>query len=74
MELLDTTHELLKQSKEPVTKIAEGAKVNSRWLRYFINGRYDDPGVLKVQRIHNYLKKDSVESSEDSSIDCRSRG
>lgn len=71
MELLSSTQKLLDDTPQSVKTIAKGAKVNYRWLRYFMDGRYNDPGVRKIQRIHDYL---SCEGPIDSNTDNKSIG
>lgn len=35
--------------------IAAGAGVSHAWLSRFVNDKFDDPGVSKVQALHDYL-------------------
>jgi len=54
------TLKLLNESKIPLPEIARGSNVGYRWLCQLIAGRYTDPGVQKIQRIHNFLVTGSV--------------
>ena len=37
-------------------EIAEKSGVDYNWLQKFAQYRIDDPGVRKVQRVHDYLR------------------
>lgn len=55
--LLDRTKKLLDGRGElTLREIAEGAEVGHEWLRSFLYGdRIREPGVLKIERVHNFL-------------------
>ena len=53
--LLEDTQRLLKSAKTPRREIARGAAVGNEWLAKFSQGRINDPGVRKVQRLHDFL-------------------
>ena len=40
-----------------MSDVSNAAKVELRWLYDFKNGRFRDPGVTKVQRVHDVLVK-----------------
>jgi hypothetical protein len=61
MSLLENTQELLKArlaSGDSLRKIAEesGGTVDRDWLTKFAAGKVADPGVNRVQRLHDCLK------------------
>jgi hypothetical protein len=56
-QLLPETKRLLKSSEEPLDLIAAGAKVKRRWLYMFKANKIPNPGVVLVQRVHDYLQK-----------------
>lgn len=55
--LLDQTLELLANRPKDLTlrQIAEGAKVDFEWLSKFSRELIDDPGVKKVQAVHDFM-------------------
>lgn len=56
--LLERTLNLTKRAKIANLsdeKIASGAGVKTRWLSYFIDGKYSDPGVIKIEKLNTYL-------------------
>ncbi len=57
MNLLDKTKVLLSVSKEPRREIAKNADVGFEWLRKFQAGEIDNPGVVNVQKLHDYLER-----------------
>ena len=63
--LLDKTRELLKQRREnqrlTLPMIAKGAGVSEPWLKAFLSDSIDDPGVRKVQALHDFLAHDVPE-------------
>lgn len=58
-ELYKKTIELLGNSNIPVSSIAESTGVGLRWLYDLKAGRFSDPGVNKIQRIHDFLNASS---------------
>jgi hypothetical protein len=63
-DLYTKTIELIRSSGKPIKQIAEEAGVGQRWLHDLVNGRFDDPGVKKIERLYLYLtnKKCVVET------------
>ncbi len=55
--LLDITLLRLKNRQESLRAVASGAGVEFEWLAKFGQGRIADPGVRKVQKVHDYLSK-----------------
>ena len=56
MNMLIKTQTLLEQTRVPLRTIAQECEVSTRFLAYLKSGEYQkDPGVRKVQRIHDYL-------------------
>lgn len=59
--LLARTYRLLEQAKaespEIVSypEIAKGAGVNENWVAKFVQRNIAEPGVTKVQRVHDFL-------------------
>jgi hypothetical protein len=53
--LLDKTHHLLRHCGIPWTEVAIGAAVSYTWLKKFRTGQFIDPGVMRVQRLHDFL-------------------
>lgn len=55
-QLLDTTLELVRLRGEmTLRQVADGAEVDFEWLSKFSRGEITDPGVQKVQRVHDFL-------------------
>ena len=54
---LSTTTDMLRSTSIPLAEIAASAKVELRWLYKFKDGYFQDPGVTKVQRIYDFLRK-----------------
>jgi len=55
MNLLKETMSALERSEETTKSISNGADVGYQWLVLIINGRIKDPGVTRLQRLHDYL-------------------
>jgi transcriptional regulator with XRE-family HTH domain len=53
--LLDKTTQLLADSKLTAQQIAVGAEVDINWLAKLKQGRIKEPGVSKIQRVHDFL-------------------
>jgi len=56
-DLLSNTVHLLSVADEPRHVIAKNAGVGYEWLAKFAQGRIPDPGVSRVQRLHDYLTR-----------------
>lgn len=72
MDLLQRTTDLIKATKMTYREIADGAGVDIQWFAKFKQGRIGDPGVSKVQAVHDFLaygKRAAPESSDVSSRD-----
>lgn len=71
MNLLESTKQLLSETDQSISYVAKQSSVGSRWLQFFVAGRFKDPGVTRVQRVYDYLivqsqlDSDSDESSKD---------
>lgn len=61
---LRTTTQMLRRSSIPMALIAVEANVELRWLYKFRDGYFNDPGVTKVQRIHDFLMKQGGNEKE----------
>ncbi len=55
--LLNVTQCLLRSTTTPRRVIAKGASVDIEWLHKFAQGHIKEPGVNKVQRLHDYLSQ-----------------
>ena len=53
--LLDRTYRLLSRSDLTYHEIAAGAQVDINWLAKFKQQAIEEPGVKKVQRVHDFL-------------------
>jgi len=53
--LLARTLRLLEETDLTYRQIAGGAAVDMEWLAKFKQGRIDEPGINKVQRVHDFL-------------------
>lgn len=49
------TLNLLKEDGGTIPEIASGADVNIHWLAKFRQGKFENPGVKTIERLHNYL-------------------
>lgn len=54
-DLFETTMQQIKESGLSAAQIAREANVGKRWMHDLVAGRFTDPGVKKIQKIHNYL-------------------
>ena len=62
-DVADTTESLLARTKKLLTQrgdlslrqIAQGAGVGHEWLRSLVYGAIEEPGVTKLEKVHNYL-------------------
>lgn len=55
MDLLKKTLELVEISSFSAREIYEGAGVKKRWFHKFLSGEIKNPGVIFVQRVHDFL-------------------
>ncbi len=54
--LLDRTKKLLDARGDmSLRQIAEETGINEHWLRSFSAGRADNPGVQRLEKLHNFL-------------------
>jgi transcriptional regulator with XRE-family HTH domain len=53
--LLSRTQKLLKVARLSYGKIAEGAGLDKNWVAKFCQGNIGEPGVTKVQAVHDFL-------------------
>ncbi len=62
MNILEETLELLDDAVGHVSRpaIAEGAHVDINWLNKLATRKIQDPGVRKVERVRDFLKKKRV--------------
>ena len=58
-DLFETTKQLLAEASEPRHLISKHSGVGYEWLAKFAQGRMKDPGVHKVQKLHDYLSSQS---------------
>ena len=53
--LLEKTYQLLEATDLTYRQIAAGASIDSNWLAKFKQRQIKEPGVGKVQRVHDFL-------------------
>jgi hypothetical protein len=58
--LLDRTYKLLEATKLTYEEIATGANVKFDWLAKFKQRHIGEPGVSKVQAVHDFLVSNSA--------------
>jgi len=56
-ELLIRTLKMAEAVQVPVALICEDANVTPRWYYKLVRGEIPDPGVNRIQRLHDTLKK-----------------
>ena len=54
-ELLVETQGLLQNRKLSLREISEKTGINFHWLSKFKQGKFDDPGVKKIEQLHTFL-------------------
>jgi len=62
-DLVSETQCLARNSSMTVSEICKAAGIKSRWYHKFIAGEFKDPGVSKVQRLHEVLKDSRVKAA-----------
>lgn len=58
--LLERTYRLLESTNLTYQQIAAGAEVDVHWLAKFKQRRIEEPGVNKVQAVHDFLLERSA--------------
>lgn len=53
--MYDEIIELLKSKKGKYRQIADGANLSYDWLLLVARGKIDDPGIKKMQELHEFL-------------------
>ncbi len=53
--LLTETKNMLVSTDRTKREIADGAGVGKEWLNKFAQGQIKDPGINRVQAVHDYL-------------------
>lgn len=56
-QLLPETKRLLRETEEPLNDVARGAGVGRRWLYMLTKNEIPNPGVIAVQKVHDYLAR-----------------
>lgn len=66
MALLDETIILLKNRPVTITlrQIAKDLKVSPNWLSLLVNNEIDNPGIVGIQKLHDYLLNKKREQPE----------
>ena len=64
--LLNKTLSLARSTHLTVVDICRAAEVTPRWYYMFLSSQISDPGVRRVQRLHDYLV--SVDGGVDADI------
>ena len=62
---LEQTRRLLQEATMPRREIALAAGVDYEWLAKFSQGRIFDPGVRKVQALHDFLIRAQQKSQDN---------
>ena len=57
IKLYKKTLNLLQRTRIPVSQIAKDTKLKPRWLNMVKNDEIPDPGVKKIEKVYDYLKK-----------------
>lgn len=55
-DLYETTLQLARDCGISPAIVSREAKVGLRWYHKLLRGEWGDPGVLKIQRLHDYLQ------------------
>lgn len=55
--LLEQTFSLLGKSKTPAAQICRELGFSQRWYYDLMSGDIKDPGVNRIQRLHDYLSQ-----------------
>ena len=55
--ILQDTRNSLDECGESRPNIADGADVSVHWLAKFAQGKISNPGIRKLAKLYNYLKK-----------------
>lgn len=55
--LYDRTLSLVRNAPRSITytEMSKGSGLSVTWISRFADGKFDDPGVKKVQSLHDYL-------------------
>ena len=61
-DLLASTLRLLEHRTETFPQIARASGVGYEWLKKFSAGGIPDPGVRRVQRLHDYLLRQNSDA------------
>lgn len=62
--LLERTYQLLDSSELTYSEIADGAGVDINWLAKFKQRAIGEPGISKVQGVHDFLSELSPRKSK----------
>ncbi len=54
-QLLDDTRELLDRRNRTLQEISSKTGINFHWLNKFQQGKFEDPGVKKIETLHHFL-------------------
>ena len=57
MTLYEETLKLIKDSDMSAPDLARATGLGTRWMYNLYQGKYEDPGVSKIETIHKYLKR-----------------
>lgn len=61
--LLDRTIDLIHESDFNVSRMCADLDISTRWYYRFMRGDFDDPGVKRIEKIHDYLLKQRRKSA-----------
>lgn len=62
-DLLKNTMDLLAAASEPRRVIASKSGVGYEWLAKLAQGRIPDPGITRIQKLHDYLSRQQEEAA-----------
>jgi hypothetical protein len=68
--LLERTYCLLDSTDLTYREVAEGASVDMNWLAKLKQRQIIEPGVLKIQRVHDFLDAQCAPHQPDQQVDA----
>lgn len=54
--MIDRTKRMARRCELGPTEIARRADVPLDWFKKFMRGRYKDPGVTRLEKVHDFLQ------------------
>lgn len=62
-DLYTETMELLAESEETISSMAKGSEVNFHWLAKLRQGKFENPGIKTMQKLHDYLVSQKTQAA-----------